>query len=244
MKKIIIYTLLATIFSSCITEKKITEKKHIKEWDINYTENNVDSELQVTNSKNEILNDSYYQSKKVLPVIEQILASNEELKEDIIINQQLELENLEKHKNIKNILIRNDSIKKKNTLLEKLNLTLDKKLKSNVSEVAKLSKISIRLLLTFFTTSIIYGITTTDFNFTLPEIVYYIITALLLLGFVSFTVGVLLSFLVFIKIKYNKINIAEQDKKVKRNFRISNFISCLIIGTIIFLIALISALQW
>lgn len=166
------------------------------------------------------------------------------MKEDIIINQQLELENLEKHKNIKNILIRNDSIKKKNTLLEKLNLTLDKKLKSNVSEVAKLSKISIRLLLTFFTTSIIYGITTTDFNFTLPEIVYYIITALLLLGFVSFTVGVLLSFLVFIKIKYNKINIAEQDKKVKRNFRISNFISCLIIGTIIFLIALISALQW
>ena len=241
MKKIIIYTLLATIFSSCITEKKITEKKHIKKWDINYTENNVDSELPVTNSKNEILNDSYYQSKKVLPVIEQILASNEELKEDIIINQQLELE---KHKNIKNILIRNDSIKKKNTLLEKLNLTLDKKLKSNVSEVAKLSKISIRLLLTFFTTSIIYGITTTDFNFTLPEIVYYIITALLLLGFVSFTVGVLLSFLVFIKIKYNKINIAEQDKKVKRNFRISNFISCLIIGTIIFLIALISALQW
>jgi hypothetical protein len=244
VKKIIIYTLLATIFSSCITKKKITEKKHIKEWDINYTENNVDSELPVTNSKNEILNDSYYQSKKVLPVIEQILASNEELKEDIIINQQLELENLEKHKNIKNILIRNDSIKKKNTLLEKLNLTLDKKLKSNVSEVAKLSKISIRLLLTFFTTSIIYGITTTDFNFTLPEIVYYIITALLLLGFVSFTVGVLLSFLVFIKIKYNKINIAEQDKKVKRNFRISNFISCLIIGTIIFLIALISALQW
>jgi len=241
VKKIIIYTLLATIFSSCITEKKITEKKHIKKWDINYTENNVDSELPVTNSKNEILNDSYYQSKKVLPVIEQILASNEELKEDIIINQQLELE---KHKNIKNILIRNDSIKKKNTLLEKLNLTLDKKLKSNVSEVAKLSKISIRLLLTFFTTSIIYGITTTDFNFTLPEIVYYIITALLLLGFVSFTVGVLLSFLVFIKIKYNKINIAEQDKKVKRNFRISNFISCLIIGTIIFLIALISALQW
>ena len=50
----------------------------------------------------------------MLPVIEQILASNEELKEDIIINQQLELENLEKHKNIKNILIRNDSIKKKN----------------------------------------------------------------------------------------------------------------------------------
>lgn len=241
MKKIIIYTLLATIFSSCITEKKITEKKHIKKWDINYTENNVDSELPVTNSKNEILNDSYYQSKKALPVIEQILASNEELKEDIIINQQLELE---KHKNIKNILIRNDSIKKKNTLLEKLNVTLDKKLKSNVSEVAKLSKISIRLLLTFFTTSIIYGITTTDFNFTLPEIVYYIITALLLLGFISFTVGVLLSFLVFIKIKYNKINIAEQDKKVKRNFRISNFISCLIIGTIIFLIALISALQW
>jgi hypothetical protein len=163
VKKIVIYTLLATIFSSCITEKKITEKKHIKEWDINYTENNVDSELPVTNSKNEILNDSYYQSKKVLPVIEQILASNEELKEDIIINQQLELE---KHKNIKNILIRNDSIKKKNTLLEKLNLTLDKKLKSNVSEVAKLSKISIRLLLTFFITSIIYGITTTDFNFT------------------------------------------------------------------------------
>lgn len=241
MKKIIIYTLLATIFSSCITEKKITEKKQIKEWDINYTENNLDSELPVSKSKNEILNDSYYQSKKILPVVEQLLASNEELKNDIIINQHLELE---KHKNIKNIIIRNDSIKKKNTLLEKLNLTLDKKLKSNVSEVAKLSKISIRLLLTFFITSIIYGITTTDFNFTLPEIVYYIITALLLLGFVSFTVGVLLSFLVFIKIKYNKINIAEQDKKVKRNFRISNFISCLIIGTIIFLIALISALQW
>ena len=97
MKKIIIYTLLATIFSSCITEKKITEKKQIKEWDINYTENNLDSELPVSKSKNEILNDSYYQSKKVLPVIEQILASNEELKEDIIINQQLELENLVNH---------------------------------------------------------------------------------------------------------------------------------------------------
>lgn len=238
MKNIIIYTLLATIFSSCITEKKITEKEHIKEWDINYIENNVDSELPVTYSKNEILNDSYYQSKKILPVVEQLLASNEELKDDIIINQQLELE---KYKNIKNIIIRNDSIKKKNTLKEKLNLILDKKLKSNVSEVAKLSKISIRLLLTFFTTSIIYGITTTNFNYTLPEIVYYSITALMILGFVLFPIGVLLSFLAFIKIKYNKINVSEQEKKVKRNFRISNFISCLIIGTTIFLIALISS---
>ena len=244
MKNIIIYTLLVTIFSSCITEKNITEKKHIKEWNINYTENNVDSELPVTNSKNQILRDSYYQSKKIQPLLEQLLASTEELKDDKIINQQLELENLEKHKNIKNISIKNDSIKKKNTLKEKLNLTLDKKLKSNVSEVAKLSKISIRLLLTFFTTSIIYGITTTDFNFTLPEIVYYSITALMILGLVLFPIGVLLSFLAFIKIKYNKINVAEQEKKVKRNFRISNFISCLIIGTIIFLIALISALAW
>ena len=74
MKKIIIYTLLATIFSSCMTEKKITEKKQIKEWHINYTENNLDSELPVSKSKNEILNDSYYQSKKILPVVEQLLA--------------------------------------------------------------------------------------------------------------------------------------------------------------------------
>jgi len=98
MKKIIIYTLLTIIFSSCITEKKITEKKYIKAWDINYTENNLDSELPVTKSKNEILKDSYYQSNNILPVEEQLLASNEELKDDIIINQQLELENLEKHK--------------------------------------------------------------------------------------------------------------------------------------------------
>ncbi|MDG1797684.1 MAG: hypothetical protein P8H35_03875, partial [Flavobacteriales bacterium] len=84
----------------------------------------MDSELPVSKSKNEILNDSYYQPKKILPVVEQLLASNEELKNDIIINQHLELE---KHKNIKNIIIRNDSIKKKNSLS-------DNNLKNKVSD--------------------------------------------------------------------------------------------------------------
>ena len=224
MKNIIIYTLLATIFSSCITEKKITEKEHIKEWDINYIENNVDSELPVTYSKNEILNDSYYQSKKILPVVEQLLASNEELKDDIIINQHLELE---KHKSIKNIIIRNDSIKKKNSLS-------DNNLKNKVSDIAKLSKISIKSFLLFFTSMSIYGI---------ADLVgvdgFGILSVLGLLGA---AIGLLFSFWAFIKIKYNKINIAEQDKKVKRNFRISNFISCFIIGITIFLIALMSYL--
>jgi len=229
MKKIIIYTLLATIFSSCITEKKITEKKQIKEWDINYTENNLDSELPVSKSKNEILNDSYYQSKKILPVVEQLLASNEELKNDIIINQHLELE---KHKNIKNIIIRNDSIKKKNSLS-------DNNLKNKVSDIAKLSKISIRSFLLFFTSMSIYGIShlagVDPFG-----IIAYTIAFIGVLGLLGAAVGLLLSFLVFIKIKYNKINVAEQDKKIKRNFRISNFISWFIIGITTFLIALMS----
>ena len=223
MKNIIIYTLLATIFSSCITEKKITEKEHIKERDINYTVNNVDSELPVTYSKNEILNDSYYQSKKILPVVEQLLASNEELKNDIIINQHLELE---KHKSIKNIIIRNDSIKKKNSLS-------DNNLKNKVSDIAKLSKISIKSFLLFFTSMSIYGI---------ADLVgvdgFGILSVLGLLGA---AIGLLFSFWAFIKIKYNKINIAEQDKKVKRNFRISNFISCFIIGITTFLIVWISS---
>jgi ethanolamine transporter EutH len=77
---------------------------------------------------------------------------------------------------------------------------------------------------------------TTTFGY--PDIVYYLLTALMLLGFVSFPIGLLLSFLVFIKIKYNKINVAEQDKKLKRNFRISNIISFLIIGAVIFTIVL------
>ena len=229
MKKIIIYTLLATIFSSCITEKKITEKKQIKEWDINYTENNLDSELPVSKSKNEILNDSYYQSKKILPVVEQLLASNEELKNDIIINQHLELE---KHKSIKNIIIRNDSIKKKNSLS-------DNNLKNKVSDIAKLSKISIRSFLLFFTSMSIYGIADlADVDgFGTSGFIKWLIG---LLGLLGAAVGLLLSFLVFIKIKYNKINVAEQDKKIKRNFRISNFISWFIIGITTFLIALIS----
>jgi hypothetical protein len=230
MKKIIIYTLLATIFSSCITEKKITEKKQIKEWDINYTENNLDSELPVSKSKNEILNDSYYQSKKILPVVEQLLASNEELKNDIIINQHLELE---KHKNIKNIIIRNDSIKKKNSLS-------DNNLKNKVSDIAKLSKISIRSFLLFFTSMSIYGIAdlagTDGFG-----IIGFTMWLIGVLGLLGAAVGLLFSFWAFIKIKYNKINVAEQDKKVKRNFRISNFISWFIIGITTFLIVWISS---
>jgi amino acid transporter len=231
MKKIIIYTLLATIFSSCITEKKITEKKQIKEWDINYTENNLDSELPVSKSKNEILNDSYYQSKKILPVVEQLLASNEELKNDIIINQHLELE---KHKNIKNIIIRNDSIKKKNSLS-------DNNLKNKVSDIAKLSKISIRSFLLFFTSMSIYGIShLADVDVEPLGLIDFTLAFIGVLGLLGAAVGLLLSFLVFIKIKYNKINVAEQDKKIKRNFRISNFISWFIIGIITFLIALMS----
>jgi len=229
VKKIIIYTLLATIFSSCITEKKITEKKQIKEWDINYTENNLDSELPVSKSKNEILNDSYYQSKKILPVVEQLLASNEELKNDIIINQHLELE---KHKSIKNIIIRNDSIKKKNSLS-------DNNLKNKVSDIAKLSKISIRSFLLFFTSMSIYGIADLA-GIDGFGIIGFTMWLIGVLGLLGAAVGLLLSFLVFIKIKYNKINVAEQDKKIKRNFRISNFISWFIIGIITFLIALMS----
>ena len=229
MKKIIIYTLLATIFSSCITEKKISEQKHIKEWDINYTENNLDSELPVSKSKNEILNDSYYQSKKILPVVEQLLASNEELKNDIIINQHLELE---KHKSIKNIIIRNDSIKKKNSLS-------DNNLKNKVSDIAKLSKISIRSFLLFFTSMSIYGIADLA-GIDGFGIIGFTMWLIGVLGLLGAAVGLLLSFLVFIKIKYNKINVAEQDKKIKRNFRISNFISWFIIGITTFLIALMS----
>ena len=70
------------------------------------------------------------------------------MKNDIIINQHLELE---KHKNIKNIIIRNDSKKKKNSLS-------DNNLKNKVSDIAKLSKISIRSFLLFFTSMSIYGI--------------------------------------------------------------------------------------
>jgi hypothetical protein len=189
----------------------------------------LDSELPVSKSKNEILNDSYYQSKKILPVVEQLLASNEELKNDIIINQHLELE---KHKSIKNIIIRNDSIKKKNSLS-------DNNLKNKVSDIAKLSKISIRSFLLFFTSMSIYGIShlagVDPFG-----IIAYTIAFIGVLGLLGAAVGLLLSFLVFIKIKYNKINVAEQDKKIKRNFRISNFISWFIIGITTFLIALMS----
>jgi uncharacterized membrane protein len=62
-----------------------------------------------------------------------------------------------------------------------------------------------------------------------------------LLGLLGAAVGLLFSFWAFIKIKYNKINVAEQDKKVKRNFRISNFISWFIIGITTFLIVWISS---
>ena len=189
----------------------------------------MDSELPVSKSKNEILNDSYYQSKKILPVGEQLLASNEELKNDIIINQHLELE---KHKSIKNIIIRNDSIKKKNSLS-------DNNLKNKVSDIAKLSKISIRSFLLFFTSMSIYGIADlADVDgFGTSGFIKWLIG---LLGLLGAAVGLLFSFWAFIKIKYNKINVAEQDKKVKRNFRISNFISWFIIGIITFLIALLS----
>ena len=152
------------------------------------------------------------------------------MKNDIIINQHLELE---KHKNIKNIIIRNDSIKKKNSLS-------DNNLKNKVSDIAKLSKISIRSFLLFFTSMSIYGIAHLAGVETL-SILDFTIAFIGVLGLLGSAVGLLLSFLVFIKIKYNKINVAEQDKKVKRNFRISNFISWFIIGITTFLIVWISS---
>ena len=118
----------------------------------------------------------------------------------------------------------------------------DNNLKNKVSDIAKLSKISIRSFLLFFTSMSIYGIANlADVDVEPLGLIDFTLAFIGVLGLLGAAVGLLFSFWAFIKIKYNKINVAEQDKKVKRNFRISNFISWFIIGITTFLIVWISS---
>ena len=79
MKKVVLYTLLFFTFSSCSSEKILSDKIINKKWDINYVKSNLGNNPTISKQDKEGLITKDYKSKNLIPETEQFLASNDEL---------------------------------------------------------------------------------------------------------------------------------------------------------------------
>jgi hypothetical protein len=81
MKNLVLYILLVLAFTNCSSEKILSEKINNKKWDINYVNNNVQSESIINNIKDEVLNLTHNKPNNLFQETEQLLASNYEFTE-------------------------------------------------------------------------------------------------------------------------------------------------------------------
>ena len=66
MKKVVLYILLFFIFSSCSSEKILSDKIINKKWDINYVKSNLGNNPAMTKQDKESLNTKHYNSKNLI----------------------------------------------------------------------------------------------------------------------------------------------------------------------------------
>ena len=115
MKKFVLYTLLFFIFSSCKSEKILSEKIINKKWDINYVKSNLGNNPTITKQDKESLITKDYKSKNLVQETEQFLASND----DLIDYNEKELSTISKENIIYQRFKKIDSIVNSNNLILK-----------------------------------------------------------------------------------------------------------------------------
>jgi hypothetical protein len=139
MKKFVLYTLLFFIFSSCKSEKILSDKIINKKWNINYVKSNLGNNPTITKQDKESLITKDYKSKNLVQETEQFLASNDEL----IDYNKKELSTISKENIIYQRPTKIDSIvNSNNSLLKEKEISKQSKKARNFSFLALLMSIS------------------------------------------------------------------------------------------------------
>ena len=207
MKKVVLYTLLFFTFSSCSSEKILSDKIINKKWDINYVKSNLGNNPTISKQDKEGLITKDYKSKNLIPETEHFLASNDEL----IAYQPTEL-SIDSKKTYKEELFPKSyqDVLKSNQLEKNLN---NQNVKNVKLKIEKLSKTS----LLFNALGILF----------VADI--FLQTGILLaLGLIFSIIGFFLNLLVIYRIKKLKRKIKDQTRNVKINIILSSIFPLLL----------------
>lgn len=206
MKKFVLYTLLFFIFSSCKSEKILSEKIINKKWDINYVKSNLGNNPTITKQDKESLITKDYKSKNLVQETEQFLASND----DLIDYNEKELSTISKE----NIIYQR--FKKIDSIVNSNNLILKEK------EIYEESQKALRFSFSALTTSIvslILGIIGVLFIGSENGSEFLAQSLIWVFAMIPFTLGFVSLYIVnsiFRKLKKKGKKIKNQERKTKR----------------------------
>ena len=206
MKKFVLYTLLFFIFSSCKSEKILSEKIINKKWDINYVKSNLGNNPTITKQDKESLITKDYKSKNLVQETEQFLASND----DLIDYNEKELSTISKENIIYQRFTKIDSIVNSNNLILK------------EKEIYEESQKALRFSFSALTTSIvslILGIIGVLFIGSENGSEFLAQSLIWVFAMIPFTLGFVSLYIVnsiFRKLKKKGKKIKNQERKTKR----------------------------
>ena len=206
MKKILTYILIFFIFSSCSSEKILSEKIINKKWDINYVKSNLAINPTISEQDKEILNTKDYKSKNLIPETEQFLASND----DLIDYNEKELSTISKENIIYQRFKKIDSIVNSNNLILKEKEIYEESQKALRFSFSALANSIVSLILGFI--GVLFIANENGSEFLAQSLIW-------VLAMIPFTLGFVSLYIVnsiFRKLKKKGEKIKNQERKTKR----------------------------
>lgn len=206
MKKILTYILIFFIFSSCSSEKILSEKIINKKWDINYVKSNLAINPTISEQDKEILNTKDYKLKNLIPETEQFLASND----DLIDYNEKELSTISKENIIYQRFKKIDSIVNSNNLILKEKEIYEESQKALRFSFSALANSIVSLILGFI--GVLFIANENGSEFLAQSLIW-------VLAMIPFTLGFVSLYIVnsiFRKLKKKGEKIKNQERKTKR----------------------------
>ena len=206
MKKILTYILIFFIFSSCSSEKILSEKIINKKWDINYVKSNLAINPTISKQDKEILNTKDFKSKNLIPETEQFLASND----DLIDYNEKELSTISKENIIYQRFKKIDSIVNSNNLILKEKEIYEESQKALRFSFSALANSIVSLILGFI--GVLFIANENGSEFLAQSLIW-------VLAMIPFTLGFVSLYIVnsiFRKLKKKGEKIKNQERKTKR----------------------------
>ena len=226
MKKFVLYTLLFFIFSSCKSEKILSEKIINKKWDINYVKSNLGNNPTITKQDKESLITKDYKSKNLVQETEQFLASND----DLIDYNEKELSTISKENIIYQRFKKIDSIVNSNNLILKEKEIYEESQKALRFSFSALANSIVSLILGFI--GVLFIANENGSEFLAQSLIW-------VLAMIPFTLGFVSLYIVnsiFRKLKKKGEKIKNQERKTKRALYASMIITIPLLLIITFVV--------
>ena len=226
MKKILTYILIFFIFSSCSSEKILSEKIINKKWDINYVKSNLGNNPTITKQDKESLITKDYKSKNLVQETEQFLASND----DLIDYNEKELSTISKENIIYQRFKKIDSIVNSNNLILKEKEIYEESQKALRFSFSALANSIVSLILGFI--GVLFIANENGSEFLAQSLIW-------VLAMIPFTLGFVSLYIVnsiFRKLKKKGEKIKNQERKTKRALYASMIITIPLLLIITFVV--------